>query len=124
MLGGGVARTWRDSPSAHTFYHSSAWSKVRKLVLDRSHGLCEDCIESGRVTPADVVHHETPLNDENVNDPSVSLNPDKLRALCHDCHTARHKQIGIGALRRETNEEPRVGFDADGNVVAIDKPAI
>lgn len=113
-----MAKTWRDSPSAHRFYHSAAWTKVRKLVLDRAHGLCEDCIEAGDVTPADVVHHETPLNDENVNDPSISLNPEKLKALCHDCHTKAHKRLGVGALSRET-EKSRVGFDANGNLVKL-----
>lgn len=112
-----MAKTWRDSPSAHKFYHSAAWDKVRKLVLDRAHGLCEDCTEAGNFTPADVVHHETPLNEENVNDPSISLNPEMLKALCHDCHTKAHKRLGIGALHEDA--KPRVMFDADGNVVKL-----
>ena len=111
-------KAWRDSPAAHRFYHSRAWEKVRNLVIDRSHGLCEDCADRGEYTPVDVVHHETPLNEENVNDPSVSLNPDRLRALCDACHTAAHKRLGVGALNGNYCE-PRVGFDADGNVVRL-----
>lgn len=111
-------KTWRDSPAAHRFYHSKAWDNVRNLVLDRAHGLCEDCTERGEYRPADVVHHTTPLDEDNVNDPGVSLNPEKLRALCHDCHALAHKRLGVGMLGRST-EEPRVGFDSNGNIVKL-----
>lgn len=69
--------------------------------------------------PADVVHHKIPLNEENVNDPDISLNPDRLMALCYDCHAEVHQELGIGALGTESKEQPRVGFDADGNVVKL-----
>lgn len=110
--------TWRNTPFAHGFYHSKAWLNVRGLVMERSHGLCERCMAKGVVKPADVVHHTVPLSVENMNDPSVSLNPEKLMALCHDCHTEVHKELGIGALNGEI-EKPRVGFDSEGNVVRL-----
>ena len=81
--------------------------------------MCERCAEMGRLTPADVVHHMVPLNPQNVNDPEISLNPEKLMALCYDCHTEVHKQLGIGALGHQRIEEPRVGFDSEGNVIRL-----
>lgn len=111
--------TWRNTPFAKPFYKSRAWQKVRKVVMDRSHGLCERCMERGELKPADVVHHTTPLTPENMDDPQVSLNPDRLMALCHDCHTEVHQELGIGAMNGAKKEEPRVGFDSEGNVVRL-----
>lgn len=110
--------TWRNTPFAHRFYHSRAWEKVRSFVWDRAHGLCERCMEHGIVKPANVVHHTTPLTVENMDDPDVSLNPERLKALCNECHTEVHKQLGIGAFEAKREEEPsRVGFDSEGNVI-------
>ena len=113
--------TWRKTPFAHKFYHSKAWATVRAFVWDRSHGLCERCAERGEMKPADVVHHTTPLNPDNVNDPDVALNPDRLLALCDECHTEVHKELGIGAFENSLAVEPRVGFDENGNVVRLER---
>ena len=110
--------TWRNTPFAKKFYRSRQWRGVRNMVWDRAHGLCERCAERGITKPADVVHHVVPLSVDNMDDQSVTLNPDNLVALCDDCHTAVHQELGIGALNGR-KEEPRVGFDADGNVVTI-----
>ena len=110
--------TWRNTPFAHRFYHSKAWQDVRSFVWDRAHGLCERCLEKGDLTPADVVHHTVPLTEGNMDDPDVSLNPDRLVALCHDCHTEVHRQLGVGALNGRA-DRARVGFDEEGNVVSL-----
>ena len=110
--------TWRNTPFAKPFYRSRAWRNVRDLVMDRAHGLCERCAERGEVKPADVVHHVVPLSPDNIDDPDISLNPERLMALCHDCHTEVHQELGIGAMNG-CKEEPRVGFDEEGNVVRL-----
>jgi len=89
------------------------------MVWSRAGGLCERCLKQGEVKPAEVVHHKTPLTPENVDDPAVSLNPDNLVALCHDCHTEAHRRLGTGAMNGRKVEEPRVRFDEEGNVVKI-----
>lgn len=53
-----------------------------------------------------------------MDDPDVSLNPDRLVALCHDCHTEVHRQLGVGALNGRA-DRARVGFDEEGNVVRL-----
>jgi len=115
----GKTATWRNTPFAHRFYHSAAWKGARQLAWDRAHGLCERCAEKGEMKPADVVHHVTPLSISNIDDPNVTLNPDNLLCLCHDCHTEVHQEIGVGAMNGTLAEEPRVGFDENGNVVRI-----
>ena len=111
--------TWRNTPFASKFYKRKAWQSVRGVVLDRSHGLCERCLEMGEIKPADVVHHTTPLTEENMHDADISLNPDRLMALCDDCHTAVHRELGIGAMNGTREEEQRVGFDSEGNVIPL-----
>ena len=111
--------TWRNTQYAKPFYRSKAWQDTRAFVWDRAHGLCERCMERGEVKAADVVHHMKPLTEANVNDPDVALNPDNLVALCHDCHTEVHQLLGIGAMNGRKLEEPRVGFDSEGNVVRL-----
>lgn len=115
----GKTATWRNTPFAHQFYHSKAWADVRKFVWDRAHGLCERCMEKGEIKTADVVHHKIPLSPENVNDPDISLNTDRLVALCYDCHAEVHQELGIGALGSDSAEEPRVRFDSEGNVIKL-----
>jgi len=111
--------TWRNTPFAHKFYHGKSWQHVRELVMDRAHGLCERCMERGEIVPANVVHHTTPLTPENMADPDVSLNPDRLVALCNDCHTEVHQELGVGAMNGRKDDKPRIGFDEEGNVVKL-----
>lgn len=111
--------TWRNTPFAKRFYRSREWQMARELVLARSQGLCERCMEDGRLTPADVVHHRIPLSPENMADTRITLGPDNLMALCDECHTAVHQELGVGAMNGRKEEKPRVGFDKDGNVVRL-----
>ena len=112
-------KTWRDSPLFKRFYKSKAWRDVRSVVVDRSHGLCERCMERGEVVPLEVIHHRIPLNEQNVGDPDIALNPERLVALCHACHTEVHQELGVGAMNGHPPEEPRVRFDEEGNVVRL-----
>lgn len=106
---------------ATAFYHSVAWRRVRDVVLARSDGLCERCLREGRYELAYIVHHKVPLTPENIGDPSVTLNAELLEALCKECHERTHEEIGTGALNGRVEESPRVGFDAMGNVVRLER---
>ena len=71
-----MAKSW-----AEALYHSKAWKTVRREVLRRDHYTCHDCY--GR---AEEVHHVIPLDENNINDPMIALNPDNLMCLCGQCH--------------------------------------
>lgn len=77
-------------PFAVKFYSSNAWKLCRDNVKQRDHGLCQDCLKKGLITPADAVHHIIELTPENINNPEISLNEKNLVSLCRDCHAARH----------------------------------
>ena len=76
-----VAKEW-----AKAFYNSNAWQQVRREVLRRDSYTCCRC-----AARAEEVHHIIELMPENINDPSIALNPKNLESLCHDCHTKETK---------------------------------
>lgn len=96
-------------PWQRRFYKSAAWQACRRAVIDRQHGLCADCLERGDCTPIADVHHIIELTEQNVGDPSVSLNPDNCVGLCKECHNMRHER---GFAHRQASS--RVWFDEDG----------
>lgn len=51
----------------------------------RERPLCEDCLDQGRVTPAEELHHMVKIKD----DPSRRLDEDNARMLCGPCHDKR-----------------------------------
>ena len=68
------------------FYKSLAWRRARdayiaeRVAIDG--GVCEVCgDELGKI-----VHHKIWLDDENCNDPSISLNPELFTYECQTCH--------------------------------------
>ena len=74
------------------------WLKIRARILRRDNGLCQSCLDKGKISIATEVDHQTALTNGGTND------DDNLISLCHDCHadkTARdtgknrRKQIGI-----------------------------
>ena len=67
------------------FYNSRAWKDTREYCLLRDHYACVLC---GRA--AEEVHHKIRLTQTNIIDPNITLNPDNLISLCHDCHMKQH----------------------------------
>ena len=72
------------------FYKTAAWVSCRKAYLASVGGLCERCLAKGLIVPAEIIHHKIHLNENNINDPSVSLNFDNLEAVCRSCHGELH----------------------------------
>lgn len=74
------------------FYHSKAWRDLSYLLRLKS-GKCQRC---GRI--ADIkqlhAHHKVLLTPSNVNDISISLNPDNIEILCSSCHDEEHNRFG------------------------------
>lgn len=92
-----------------SFYKGKAWRTTRASYISEVHGLCERCLEQGRYTPCEDVHHKILLNEANIHDPSVSLNHEHLIALCKSCHNNVH---GNGSSVRDD-----LMFDEHGNLI-------
>lgn len=90
-------------PFAIQFYKSKAWQKCRAAYIQSVFGLCERC---GR--PGVIVHHKEKLTPANINDPTVTLNWERLEYLCPECHNREHSaSVTAEGLR----------FDANGDLV-------
>ena len=96
---------------AASLYKSKAWQDCRAAYLKQAGGLCERCLARGLYVPGVIVHHRVHLTADNVNDPSVSLNPANLELLCRDCHALEHSRI-----------KRRYRIDEGGRVMAIEAP--
>ena len=89
---------------AERFYKGTNWQQLRDTIMKRDGYLCQDCKARGKITPAEEVHHIIELTPNNINDASITLNPDNLVSLCRECHRQRH-----------TGKRWRIG--KDGNLI-------
>lgn len=75
------------------FYKSKAWQDCRDGFIRSKGGLCERCLEKGKINPAEIAHHVKELDEVNVYDPNVSLNWSNLKAVCRLCHAEIHGKV-------------------------------
>jgi len=77
---------WSSNRHAHKRTRGTKWQKIRKAILQRDKGLCQECLRNNRVTPAAIVDHIKPISkgggDEFTN----------LQALCKSCHDIKTRQ--------------------------------
>lgn len=92
------------------FYHSKAWIHTRSAYINSVSGLCERCLAKGIIKPGYIVHHKHYLTEDNITDPSVTLNWDNLEYLCFACHQAEH-------FGKSESTESGLTFDANGQLV-------
>ena len=76
--------------------------------MKEKHGLCERCLDRGRIVPGEIVNHRIELTPENINDPEVTLSFKNLKLVCRDCHAQEHKP------------EKRYKVDQMGRVIAYE----
>lgn len=89
------------------FYHSAAWKRVRRLVIQTHRGRCQECGKAGTE-----VHHKTPLTEQNVTNPRIALGLNNLELLCQACHDA--KRSDNGQVRKDLK------FDENGDLIPKD----
>ena len=74
------------APDKHKKY-GRAWKRIRDSYA-REHPLCERCLEEGRVSLTDEVHHIVPVSQGGTHARS------NLRSLCRSCHQRTHQELG------------------------------
>lgn len=58
--------------------------------MKKAGGLCERCLANGIITPAEIVHHKIEINEDNIDDPNITLSHSNLMAVCRECHAFYH----------------------------------
>ena len=85
--------------SPHDLYKSKEWENLLedlKLARVNEEGklICEHCGEEIVKAYDCIGHHKIPLNNMNVNDYSISLNPDNIMLIHFKCHNKVHHRFG------------------------------
>lgn len=92
--------------SLSQFYTSQEWRTFRAaLVFDRTNPkdgvLYDEHSGDPLVNAYDIVaHHIKPITMQNVNDPSVSLNPENIMLVSHRSHNEIHARYGFATLKK------------------------
>ena len=98
-----MAKDW-----AKPFYNSKRWQCFRRSYISQrlniDGGLCEICKEE----PGEELDHIIELTEDNIRDPSITLNDNNMQWLCHTCHTRKTKRI------------KRIMFGKDGQPILTD----
>lgn len=86
------------------FYKSREWERLRaRLMLERvdEHGqlICAHCGRPIIKAYDCIAHHKIKLTDDNVNDVTVSLNPENVELIHFKCHNREHQRYD-GFLQR------------------------
>lgn len=100
-------RPMKKPKALHNFYKSETWKLAREIKIRTANGRCERCGGIGIE-----VHHRHRLTVENVEDTSVSINPENLELLCRVCHNEEHKRFS-----------KEIQFDSEGNLINPETPS-
>lgn len=78
----------------HDFYFTKQWRELCHLLkIQRGHK-CERCGKNILDLSYLIGHHKVELTMDNVTDPNISLNPEKIEIICQDCHNREHRRFG------------------------------
>lgn len=82
------------------FYTSTTWRKFRRSVIaervnkEDGHIYCEYSGEKLLKDSDIIAHHKIELTSQNMNDPSISLNPENIMIVSHKSHDIIHERFG------------------------------
>lgn len=87
-----------------SFYRSQEWEDFRKVIIaervQRDGYIKDDITGEAILKPYDcILHHITELTEDNVNDYSISLNPDNIQVISFRTHNELHKRFGYNGKK-------------------------
>ena len=88
-------------PTLKAFYNFKEWKELRLQLIAERGLVCEECGNVIINEEEAIGHHMTELTMTNVNNRSISLNKDKLKLICIDCHNKEHKRFGYALKKCE-----------------------
>ena len=100
--------------SPHAFeprYKTKRWRRLREIVLQKS-PLCVTCRDDGRVTPARVVDHITPVRRG-----GSFWGLDNLQPLCDACHNHKSGRESHGLTHVTPPRGSKINFAVTGKTI-------
>ncbi len=82
------------------FYKSEQWKKFRELMLLQRGMKCEVCGKVIVNSKSIHLHHIKELTPSNIQDAMITLNPENVQVVCHNCHNKIHDRYCKGATRK------------------------
>ena len=73
-------------------YQSRRWRKLRDYMVQQ-HPLCEKCLQEGKITPTQDVHHRLSPFQKGITEEEKdrrAFDEKNLMCLCRDCHIKEH----------------------------------
>lgn len=72
-------------------YNSKMWKQLRNSYI-AEFPLCQSCLEKGKITPAEQIHHRVEFlkGTTQAEIEALAFDWDNLQALCKDCHLEKH----------------------------------
>lgn len=77
-----------------SFYAHESWQQFRVAIIAQRGPVCQKCNKVIANSSDCILHHIKELTPENVSDYNVSLNPENILVVCHDCHDKEHNRFG------------------------------
>ena len=78
----------------HAFYCSQSWRDLSYNLKIARGGKCERSGEVFTDLSQLVAHHKVELNEDNVDDPMIALNPDLIEIISFKEHNKEHRRFG------------------------------
>lgn len=87
-----------------TFYKTKEWEQLIEILkIERANDegvlICEHCGKPIVKAYDCIGHHKVELTESNVNDRTISLNPDNIALVHHNCHNIIHERFGHDGTR-------------------------
>lgn len=76
----------------HAFYCRKDYLTLAQACKIKSNGVCAKCgnvFDINELRP----HHIIELTLDNIDDPNITLNPNNIEVLCHNCHNEIHNRF-------------------------------
>lgn len=96
-----------STPKLQAFYKSSKWERfVSALRAERTDAngfiICEKCGKPILKAYDCIGHHKIELTDSNVDDVTISLNPENIQLLHFKCHNEVHERFGYNGRQQQS----------------------
>ncbi len=95
-----------STPKLQAFYKSNKWEAfISNLRAERTNAdgfiICEKCGKPILKAYDCIGHHITELTDSNVDDVTISLNPENIQLLHFKCHNEVHERFGYNSRQQQ-----------------------